>query len=290
MPLLHLDSNYYYAPYPRVYRLEVTLSRLVSMENIRLLYMPFSSPQQLVKMLNQMILGQGLTSVTMMQTVIRVPEDNALIRFLKKKLWSLLTGKRRKICIGLDDAIRVIGDERLALVDFILFTKRYRNEVVEKIKKGSCGGAMTKKKLCLNSREARNLRTLATNVGELASLVKEANQLYNAYTEYMLCKTCKLLGINYPANVIYLEQKRTNQAKEGRRMLETCPECETVCKNGKHLNDLIRASILRDNILQRPHDRIYIATVETIGRTRGGECFSCLARCLGKMEKRVIVL
>jgi len=70
-----------------------------------------------------------------------------------------------------------------------------------------------------------------------------------------------------------------------------CVNCTGPCK-GRHIDDMRRAGTLLIYAEGRQSDRVYVATIATVPRTKvfQQECFSCLVKCIEQKAPNITVL
>lgn len=280
MQLLYLDSYYFYAPIPRALELRKVLGNA---RGYTLLYTPFSSPRHFLKALTRIVMGTEITSLVGIQSLASRSRavGSPLRRFAEKLLNALFIGRAHAITIDLESACRVVNEEHLAVIEFLAFVLRHGDRARELLDRGVCSKGT---KLRIDADTARELRNLM-HPERLAELVCRHASLYTMYEKYSLCRVCRLLGINYPRNVVELKQcADMNQAQE---LLRECPQCLDPCGGGAHRDDLLKAASIELYARRNYGAKILIATITTISRKNIVECFSCLARCLESRNRNI---
>jgi len=287
LPLLHLDSYYFYAPVPRVLRLKEKL-REDDLSNYKLLYIPFSNPQYFIKMLTRTLLGYEIVVISKSPPVAEskgISKRSGVIQVLiQKALNSIVRGRKPKKCIDFRKT-RYIDEEKLAIIDFLAFLVKHNDRVMDTLNKGDCSA---KPRICLSKNDVKKLRRLSERIEEVVNLVKNQINLYKIYEKYMICRTCKLLGIKYPDALVTIN-KLPIDYKKASEILTSCPYCSKVCDYGKHADDFSRIVTLMEYLEKNP-DRLVIATIESISKSRKGECFSCLTKCISSLQGGIKVI
>jgi len=281
LQLLYLDSYYFYAPNPRVAKLKHKLSQYRLLRNYKLLYDKFSSPRYFVHQLTQTIYGEQVTSI------LALRKRRGKLKFsvvLQKalNLLEVLSGRARRKRLRLDRLIEIVGDERSAMIEFIVFTLQ-NPDAESKVKSGYC-----EPKQVIDREVALALLDLEKPEA-FAELLKRHTSLYKLYEDYMLCRACRILGLDYPDDVIRIEELDESYAVNAVKSL--CVNCTGPCK-GRHIDDMRRAGTLLIYAERRQSNRVYIATIATVSKPKifQQECFSCLAKCIEQKAPNIIVL
>mgnify|MGYP000126619377 CR=1 FL=1 len=282
MQFLHLDTYYFYAPIPRVLKLKEKLEGNVV--GYRILYIPFSSPRYFLKMLIRAVTGVEITSITRLRNIeFRRSALQRVIEILKP----IFSGRKHSVCIDLEKVVKYVDEESLAMIDFLVFLLRYGDRASEILNRGICSEGA---ELCINRDEAEELRRLTTRIESLASLTRRHTSLFDVYEKYMVCRTCRLLGIRYPGDILILSKPSIVEDKEIQKLLATCSQCSYACTHGSHIDDIVRALAIQYYAERNPGTRILIATVRSITKKRVRECFSCLAECLETISRNIEVV
>ena len=262
MQLLYLDSYYFYAPNPRVVKLKHKLSRY-KLQNYKLLYDKFSSPQYFVDMLSQ--------TLYTLQKVLNLLSNVLSGRARKKRLDKLMNG-----------LIKIVDAEKAAMIEFIVFI--LQNPDAE----GKVRGGYCKPKRYIDRETALALLNLGKPEA-IAELTRRHTSLYRLYEDYMLCRACQILGLRYPDDVIRLEELDESLAVNA--VKDLCVNCMGVCE-GRHIDDMRRAGALLLTAERRQSDRIYVAPIATVSKARmfQQECFSCLAKCIQQKASNIVVI
>lgn len=280
MQLLYLDSYYFYAPIPRVVNLRHKLSQY-GLRNYKLLYGGFSGPRYFVQHFTQTFYGETITSIPSLHTQQRELKPGKGFQKLLNALKGVFSGRTSKRCIRLEKLIKIVGDERANIIDFTVFILR-NADAEDKISHGYCYSE------CIEI--DRNTAEALYNLVKIEALIKffkRHTNLYKLYENYILCKTCQILGLKYPYDVIPIEgfEEYTTVTIEA-----LCNDCRDLCIG--HHDDMKRAEVLLLYAERSPSANIHIATVATVTRPEKfyQECFSCLAKCIEKKVNNIVVL
>lgn len=241
MLFVYLDSYYFYAPIPRVVVLREKLSEKCG-GSCKLLFEGFSSPKKFIDTLERFL--QQRKYKVMIQDILR--------------------GRRRSVKIDLVNLSMFLGDENAALLDFILYEARLR-ETEER-----------KTIYCDSSTKLKVTRDLVKHLRDYAWLLANVGTLYQHYQEYMLCRTCKLIGIKYPGDVIRENIRQYAGIESSLSIIEERCPCKEQCRPGRDDDDVKRALGILNFFKRRGGDKVII-----VGTWRD-ECFSCLASCLAE--------
>jgi len=161
LQLLYLDSYYFYAPNPRVVKLKHKLSRY-KLQDYKLLYNKFSSPQYFADMLAQ--------TLYTLQKALNMLSDVLSGRTRRKRLDKLI-----------NRLIEIVGDERAAMIEFIVFILQ-NPDAESKVRGGYC-----KPRRYMDRETALALLNLGKTEAH-AELTKRHTSLYRLYEDYMLCR------------------------------------------------------------------------------------------------------
>lgn len=281
MNLVHLDSFYYYAPIPRVARLQPILGKKVKGKYM-LLYTGFSAPQILLRNLIGLLYGSETNNIVKIisQPTKKTEKPDSPLGSMSTLLGLLLRGRRRTKKIKLEKLARIIDPEKLSILEFLLFLAKYKDTT--KLSRVISQGHCPSKEISITRKDVARLRAISDPV----ELSKKMLRLYTIYQEYVLCKTCKLLGLKYPRDVRRERLARIDTAR-ARQFLETaCSKCKKYCDPGRHVDDIRRALALREYAEQHRDIHLYIATIAAVTGNKE-ECFTCLAECLDNSCQRI---
>ena len=184
---------------------------------------------------------------------------------------------------------RNVGDERAAFLDFLVFILRGdAQEADRRLREGLCPSRGTIK---LGSKIRKNIRKLMEmDLSILSGLIppnKYRVKLAKLYSEYMICRACKVLGVKYPYSVVRVPFKYKGKSDGRLRNFieDEIRECTELCELGGHWEDIGRAASLL-NYISNCRKPVYVATLATLLPQKADtECFSCIVRVFSAKDK-----
>ncbi len=260
-----MDSFYYYAPIPRVGKLKGLLNRIGIEPSKLLVQDPLIRPDFIINELTHWLKGDA-------------------------KLRGIVLAIIRNKHINISKLSRndEVGEERAAFLDFLVFVLRGdTRSAARKLQEGLCpSGGVIK----LGSKIRKNLRKLTEmDLSVLSDLIppnKYRVKLAKLYSEYMICRACKVLGVKYPYSVVKVpfKYKGKNDGRLRNFIEGEIRECMELCELGDHWEDIGRVASLLDYI-SNCREPVYVATLATLlPQKADAECFSCMVRVLSAKD------
>ena len=291
MELLYLDSYYFYAPIPRVCKLKEVLSRKLPHcrfnKKFKLLYLcsehlGFSSPISFLKLLTQTIYDETITNITTL--FAEGHEAGRTFQEFSNLIKSIFSDHSYSVYLDLQRLAGRVDPEKLEMLKFLVFVTKYSDDAERLVRNGY---RYSESEITIDRETALALRDLV-KPERFASLMKSCTKFYKLYKEYMLCKTCRILGLAYPNDIVNINLEIPCEMTS--EILETFQECKRICCG--HRDDVQRAAVLLNYARKNSSCRIYLATKATITTPQDfeRECFSCLAKCLERSISNIVAL
>jgi len=281
LQLLYLDSYYFYAPVPRVVILKDKLSRY-NLRKYKFLYGGFAGSRYFVQHFTQTLCGEAISSIPSLYVWQRKPKPSKGFQKFLDSLKEVFGGRVPEKRIRLEKLIEIVGPEKANMIDFIVFI--LRNAYAEdRISRGYCYSEYIE----IDRDTAKALYNIC-EIEFLIRLLKRHTSLYKLYESYSLCKTCWILGLKYPHDVVPIREVETSAISTAEVL---CDDCREAC-SGKHVDDVEKAKALLLYAKGDPSTKIYVATVASVTKPEkfSQECFSCLAKCIEKKTDNIEVL
>ncbi len=256
-----MDSFYYYAPVPRVRKLRKVLSRAGIKPAKLLVQDPLISVDAILNMLTYWLKGGAKPAGIILSMV-----------------------KSRRVDVVKLSRDSEVGEERAAFLDFLVFVLRGdADEATRKLRKGICHSGSAVR---LGSKVRDNLRKFVradmSVLKDFIPLDRYRGKLAGLYSEYMICRACKVLGVKYPRAVAKVPFKYGGKSdvRLHHFIAGKARECTGLCDLGDHWEDVGRAASLL-NYVSNHGGPVYVATVAALSPQRvATECFSCIIRAL----------
>jgi len=261
-----MDSYFYYAPYPRVVKLKKVLRRAKIKPRTLLVQQPLINPNFVV---NKLVWLQGA-----------VPSSTAICNIPRGS-------KVRVTALGQQGSV---GEENAAFIDFLVFLLRDVSRASEKLRRGLCPKSDT---VLIGKKLKRKLNKiiLSRDFSDLRPLFKSRTSIGELYSEFMVCRAAKILGVKYPDSIERVSYRRKKNDSRLLHFLKNyAATCIDVCSLGEHWEDIGRALALHTYVTERDLS-VYVATQATLKpRKEKEECFSCILAALVESTSKLIHL